>query len=53
MERARAWQGTETGWHLYYALFSRSGFTRSLQTRAEEDPDVLLFGPQDVVGIPT
>ena len=47
--RAQAWRGTETGWHLYYALFSRSGFTRPLQARAEDDPDLLLFDPEDVV----
>lgn len=46
--RARAWQGEETGWHLYHALFSRGGFTQPLRTRAEDDPDLLLFGPQDV-----
>jgi hypothetical protein len=46
--RARAWQGEETGWHLYYALFSRSSFTQALRTRADEDPDLLLFEPGDV-----
>jgi hypothetical protein len=48
--RGRAWQGGETGWHLYYALFSRGGFTQALRARAAEDPDLLLFGPEDVVG---
>ncbi len=48
--RARAWQGDVTGWRLYYPLFSRSGFTAALQARAADDPDVLLFGPQEVVG---
>lgn len=47
--RVRAWQGAETGWHLYYTLFSRSGFTQPLRTRADDDPDLLLFGPGDVV----
>lgn len=47
--RARAWQGTETGWHLYYTLFSRGGFTQPLRVRADDDPDLLLFGPEDVV----
>jgi len=47
--RARAWQGGETGWHLYYALFSRGGFTQTLRTRAGDDRDLLLFGPEDVV----
>ena len=49
-QRVRAWRGSETGWHLYYALFSRGGFTGSLQRQAEEDPDLLLFGPEAVVG---
>jgi len=49
-QRVRAWRGSETGWHLYYALFSRGGFTRPLRKRAEEDPDLLLFKPEDVVG---
>lgn len=47
--RAHAWQGATTGWRLYYPLFSRSGFTAALQARAADDPDLLLFGPQDVV----
>lgn len=47
--RARSWQGGETGWHIYYALFSRGGFTRTLQVQADDDPDLLLFKPQDVV----
>ena len=47
--RVRAWQGAETGWHLYYTLFSRSGFTQPLRTRADDDSDLLLFGPGDVV----
>jgi hypothetical protein len=47
--RAHAWRGDETGWHLYYALFSRGGFTQALRTRADDDPDLLLFGPKDVV----
>ena len=47
-QRAQAWQSNETGWHLYYTLFSRSGFTQSLQTQAADDPDLLLFGPEDI-----
>ena len=47
--RARAWQGGETGWHLYYALFSRGGFAQALRRRADDDSDLLLFGPGDVV----
>jgi AAA+ ATPase superfamily predicted ATPase len=45
----RAWQGDETGWRLYYALFSRGGFTQPLRARADDDPDLLLFGPEDVI----
>ncbi len=48
--QARAWQGDATGWRLYYPLFSRSGFTTPLRERAANDPDVLLFTPEDVVG---
>jgi len=47
--RARAWRGAETGWHLYHALFSSSGFTKPLRTRADDDLGLLLFGPEDVV----
>jgi hypothetical protein len=46
--RSRAWRGAETGWRLYYTLFSRGGFTQPLQARADNDPDILLFGPQDI-----
>lgn len=46
--RARAWRGAETGWQLYYVFFSRSGFSQPLRRRASEDPEVLLFGPEDV-----
>lgn len=48
--RAQAWQGDATGWRIYYPLFSRSGFTATLRERAVDDPDVLLFTPEDVVG---
>ena len=47
--RAQAWQGGETGWHIYYALFSRGGYTRALQAQADDAPDLLLLEPQDVV----
>ena len=47
--RARAWQGGGTGWHLYYTLFSRGGFMQALWRRADDDPDLLLFEPGDVV----
>jgi len=30
-KKAVAWQGNESSWRLYYALFSRSGFTAPLQ----------------------
>ncbi len=48
--RGRAWRGGETGWRLYYTLFSRGGFTQTVRARAKDDPDLLLFEPGDVVG---
>jgi len=48
-KKAVAWQGNESGWRLYYALFSRSGFTAPLQKRADSDPDLMLFGPEEVL----
>ncbi|MDY7079228.1 MAG: hypothetical protein SXV54_20125 [Chloroflexota bacterium] len=35
----------------YCALFSRSSFTQALRTQADDAPDLLLFGPEDVVWI--
>ena len=32
----------DAGWHVHYALFSRSGFTEALQDRAKKE-GVLLF----------
>jgi AAA+ ATPase superfamily predicted ATPase len=50
LQRAgRDWQGDETGWRVYYALFSRGGFTQALRARTDDDPDLLLFGVDDVV----
>ena len=48
-QRGRAWQEGETGWHVYYALFSRSGFSEPVRARAADDPDLLLFGPGDIL----
>ncbi len=47
--RARHWLGDERGWELWYALYSRSGFSKELQTRAAGDSHLLLFTPADVV----
>ncbi len=47
--RARHWLGDERGWELWYALYSRSGFSKELQTRAAGDSHLLLFTPSDVV----
>jgi len=44
------WLGDERGWELWYALYSRSGFSKELQARVEVDPHLLLFTPSDVVG---
>jgi hypothetical protein len=48
--RASAWQGDVTGWRIYLALFSRSGFTQELQSLARQNQEILLFTPEDVVG---
>lgn len=48
--RAHAWQGDATGWRIYLALFSRSGFTQDLEQQARHNPEILLFRPEDVVG---
>ncbi len=47
--KANAWQGDVTGWRIYLALFSRSGFTQELQLAARDNPEILLFTPADVV----
>jgi hypothetical protein len=47
--KIRAWQADETGWRVYQALFSRSGFTQPVRERAQSDPDLLLFGPEDLI----
>lgn len=49
--KAAAWQGETTGWRIYHALFSRSGFTDELQQAAQRNPEILLFNPTDIVGI--
>ncbi|MFQ6102177.1 MAG: ATP-binding protein [Anaerolineae bacterium] len=46
---ARHWLADERGWELWYALYSRSGFSAELQARAAADPHLLLFTPADVV----
>ena len=47
--KIRAWQAEETGWRIYQVLFSRSGFTQPVRQRADSDPDLLLFGPEDMI----
>jgi hypothetical protein len=42
-------QGQERGWRIYYALFSRSGFTQPLLERAQAGPEILLFDPTLVI----
>lgn len=47
--RARLWLGEERGWELWYALYSRSGFSQELEAPAAGDPHLLLLTPADVV----
>ena len=47
--KVRAWQADETGWRICQALFSRSGFTQPVREQAQADPDLLLFGPGDLI----
>ncbi|HEX9732823.1 MAG TPA: DUF234 domain-containing protein [Thermoanaerobaculia bacterium] len=47
---ARTWLGKERGWELWYALFSRSGFSAELTALGKDDPNVLLVDPTQVVG---
>lgn len=49
-KKAKAWQGDESGWRIYHALFSRSGFTAPLEERRRSDPELLLFDVDAVVG---
>ena len=53
LERLRtagqSWLGPERGWELWYALFSRSGFTEALREQSAEDPHVVLVEPEDTV----
>ncbi|MCE7980903.1 MAG: ATP-binding protein [Caldilinea sp. CFX5] len=48
-QKGQRWQGQERGWRIYYALFSRSGFTQPLLDRAQADPEILLFDPPMVI----
>lgn len=48
-QKGRRWQGNESSWRIYYALFSRSGFTQPLLDRANADPEILLFDPATVI----
>ncbi|MEZ4726312.1 MAG: ATP-binding protein [Caldilineaceae bacterium] len=48
-QKGKVWQEQERGWRIYYALFSRSGFSQPLLARAKTDPDLLLFDPDTVV----
>ncbi len=47
--KARHWLGDERGWDLWYALYSRSGFSPDLQMRAAGDSHLLLYTPLDVI----
>lgn len=48
--KARLWLGDETGWKLFYVLYSKSGFTDELLSLAQQRHDVLLKTPADVIG---
>lgn len=46
-ESAVCWRGDDRA--VRYALFSKSGFTTALETRAEERSDIHLFRPPDIL----
>jgi AAA+ ATPase superfamily predicted ATPase len=48
-DRARLWLDNEPGWDVWYALFSRSGFTADLQAQVSER--LFLLTPTDVTGL--
>lgn len=48
-QKGRQWQGAECGWRIYYALFSRSGFTQPLLDCATTNPKILVFDPTLVI----
>lgn len=35
----------------HFVLYARVGFTRDLQLRASKDPNVVLYGPDDILGV--
>jgi hypothetical protein len=47
--KTRHWLGDERGWDIWYALYSRTGFSLELQTRAASDAHLLLFSPAQIV----
>ncbi len=47
--RARHWLGDERGWDLWYALYSRSGYSEELRARGVTDSHLLLVSPSDMV----
>jgi AAA+ ATPase superfamily predicted ATPase len=48
--RSRAWLGVQPGWELFYALYSKSGFSDELQALAQADRHVILKTPAQVIG---
>lgn len=46
-DKGRRWLGEERGWELWYALFSRSGFSDELLAHTGES-NLLLITPEDV-----
>ncbi len=47
--KAGHWLGDERGWDVWYALYSRSGFSPELQSRAANDAHLLLRTPAHIV----
>ncbi len=46
--RGRHWLGEERGWDIWYALFSRSGFSVELEDRSASDSQLLLITPAEL-----
>ncbi len=47
--KGRRWLGEERGWDLWFALFSRSGFSDEVKDRSESDPHLLLVTPDELL----
>jgi len=47
--KARLWLADESGWELFYVLYSKGGFTDELRSLARQDRRLLLKTPAEVV----